>query len=55
MCNIRTEDRISTKELRTRLKLKSTRNIYRIDECNDMAISKEWKRELGLVNVEHSR
>ena len=39
------EDRISTVELRTRVKLKRL----------DLVIQKQWMTLLGLANVDHSR
>ena len=28
------------------------RNVYRIDDCKSLAIYKDWKKVVGLVNVE---
>ena len=30
-------------------------NVYRIEDNNGLVIRKEWKRMLGLVNVEPAR
>ena len=38
MCNIKPEDKISAEEFRTRLRLTSMREFYRIENCDDLVI-----------------
>ena len=54
-CNVGSKDRSSSEELRTRLKLKSMKNVYKIENYNGLVVWKELKRTFGLVHVEPSR
>ena len=38
MCNFRTEAKISAEELRTRVKLKRRRNVYRIEDWKGLSM-----------------
>ena len=53
--NVRPGDRIPAEEFRSRLKLNSMREVYRIKTTTSLVIWKEWKRMFGLVNVEPLR
>ena len=56
MCNIGPEDWVSAKQLKTRLKLENMiPHVYKIEDCNDLIIYKEWKRMLGLAKLEPTR
>ena len=52
MCSIRCEDRISDDELK--LNWITCRNVYEIEGYNGLVMKKDWRRVLGLVNVEPS-
>ena len=43
VCNIRSDDRISTEELRIRLNWLAWGIVYMINDCNDVVVSEERK------------
>ena len=47
------EAKISAEELRTRVKLKRRRNVYRTEDWNGLSMQSEWKRVLGLVKIQN--
>ena len=50
ICTVRPQQRISTEELRARLKLNSLRECLQ-NRRLQLFILKEWKRVLGLINL----
>ena len=52
MCNIKPGDRTFAEEVGTRLKLNRIRECLQEKRLQWFTMQKEWKRMLGLVNVE---
>ena len=52
MCNIKPEDITFAEEVRTRLKLNRIRECLQEKRLQWFTMHEEWKRMLGLVNVE---